>query len=233
MVLVNEGIIMKKIRKYLLIGLMGAFITVIGELSGGLSATIDMSNRISQVMSSFDNLPVWRIGFCSTVGAIGIYFQYFGYKALQLSLKNQDGKLAKCLKYGNYGFIIYGALDHVVLCMLIYVYHMTVGLPNQWAIIWEFSQWFVLPIVIIFFIGYFTYGIALFIAMIRGETMFSKWYCLANPLIGKMVINAIYGLNPGTVFMNGINFASVGLSSLVIFALFLFVINKKLKEVEN
>ena len=205
---------MTKIRKYLLIGIIGSIITVVGELSGGLCASTDLSNHVTQVMSAFDNIPVWRIGFCSSVGAIGILLQYYGYEALYLALEDKSTMGAKLMHYGNYGFTIFGSLVHVVLCMLIYVYHINVGNPNLYAEVFAYATWFVTPILVIFALGYLVYCLANLVLYFKAKSIFPKWCWLLNPLFGKLFFNILYEFKPGTALSNGISFANMGLTSL-------------------
>lgn len=207
----------KKIKKYLIIGLIGAIITVIGEMSQGLAETIKSTDMIAEMFSSYASLPGWRLGFGSTVGTIGILFQYFGLYAIYLSFKNKEDKSAKNYKLGIYNFIFVGAIVHVLLSIAMYVYKI------DSTLLMEYMIWFVVPILVIFLIGYIWFSIIMFNKFLKSETLFPKWCCILNPIIGKVVFNIIALLTPISSLSNGINNSNMGITSIVMFIILLNV----------
>ena len=211
-----------KIRKYLIIGLIGAIITVIGEMSQGFVATVDSSNLMMQEFETYASLPGWRHGFGSTVGAIGILLQFFGVHAIYLSFKNKDDKNSKRYKIGVFNYSVIGAIIHILLATSLYV------LKISSELFMEYMIWFAMPFVIVFLIGYIWFSIIMFNKFCRNETIFPKWCCVLNPVIGKIFFNIVSALIPISALANGISYSNMGIAAIVIFAILL----SKLKKIE-
>ncbi len=114
-----------KIKRYMTIGLIGALITVCGEMLQGAVPSGEVADKMTTLFSSFDNLPVWRIGLGSTVGALGILLQFFGVYGIYLSFTNKGSKTAKVYNVGMYVFSILGSIVHVLMSMMIDAYKVS------------------------------------------------------------------------------------------------------------
>lgn len=212
-----------KIKKNLIVGLIGAVITVIGEMSQGLSETVHATNVMEETFATYATLPVWRIGFGSTVGAIGILLQYFGVYAIFLSFKDRNDKSSKLYKIGIYNYAFIGAIIHILMSLMIYIYKIDSEL------IIDFTKWFVAPFLIIFFIGYIWFCVIMFNKLRKRETIFPAWCCVLNPLIGKCFINIISVLVPITVLSNGISYSNMGITAVIMFLVLLLEVEKNEK----
>ena len=209
-----------KIKKYLIIGLIGAIITVIGEMSQGFVATVDSGNLIMQEFETYASLPGWRHGFGATVGAIGILLQYFGVYAIYLAFKNKEDKNSKRYVVGAINYSIIGAIVHILLATSIYI------LKINSKFFMEYMIWFAMPIVIVFLVGYIWFSIIMFNKFRRNETIFPKWCCVLNPVIGKIVFNIVSALIPFSALANGIGYSNMGISSVIMFAVLLINLKK-------
>lgn len=114
-----------KIKRYLWLGILGALVTVAGELLQDAVTAPDGGNEMSRLFSAIEALPVWRIGLGSTLGGLGILMQWFGFQGIFLSFDNQVSRLARAYRFGNAGFTIIGAMMHILLSMWMYVYKFT------------------------------------------------------------------------------------------------------------
>ncbi len=210
-----------KIKRYIAIGLLGALITVCGEMLQGAVPSGEASDKMGMLFSSFDNLPVWRIGLGSTVGALGILLQFFGVYGIYLSFTNKESKTAKIYQAGMYVFSILGSIVHVLMSMMIDAYRISI------EHMMEVTIWFVAPIVFLFFLGYIPFAIAMALQFWRRQTIFPKWLFWLNPLFGKVFFNVITTLLPNSALVNGISFSNMGLSSVVLFTAILWYIKKQ------
>ncbi len=186
----------------------------------GFSASVNTTDEMTKLFSSFDNLPVWRIGLGSTVGAIGILLQFFGVYAIYLSFKNKDTKVSKLYYYGMYVFSIIGAIVHILMSFMIYAYKISMDAMM------EVTIWFIAPIVVIFFVGYIPFAITMSIQFFKKQTSFPKWIWLLNPLFGKVFFNVITAMLPSSALTNGISFSNMGLSSTILFIVLLLNVSK-------
>ncbi len=209
-----------KIMRCTTIGLIGALITVCAEMLQGAVPSGELAGKMGRLFSSFDALPVWRIGLGSTLGALGILLQFFGVYGIYLSFTNKESRIAKTYHVGMYVFSILGSIVHILMSMMIYAYkismeHMT-----------EVTLWFAAPMVILFFIGYIPFSLAMAMQFWKRQTVLPKWLFWLNPLFGKVFFNALTSVLPGSALVNGISFSNMGLSSLILFAAVLLSMKK-------
>lgn len=204
-----------RVKQYILIGLAGALITVVGEMLQGAVPSANTADRMNSLFASFDNLSLWRIGVGSTVGALGILLQFFGVYAIYMTFRNKKSKTAGVYYVGMLVFSVLGAIVHVLMSFMIYAYKISM------EAMMEVTIWFVLPPVILFLAGYIPFSIAMFIQFRKEQTSFPRWMCWLNPLFGKMFINAVANLLPSGTVVNGIAFSNMGLSSVLLFSVML------------
>ncbi len=218
---------MNKAQKYIVIGLIAAIVTVVAELLQGWVPSTDISDKMSILFSSIENMSVWRIGLGSTIGAIGILLQYYGMQAIYLTFDNKDSRSAKIYSIGLYGFSFLGAIIHVLMSMLMYVYKVNVGNSDQLAIVTDFTLWFVVPLLVLFFALYIPFAVVMFVQIWQGHSILPRWVAWLNPLCGKFFFGMITGLLPSSAMVNGISNANMGLSSLILFTVVLMYIKDK------
>lgn len=190
----------------------------------------DALSKELMVLNCYENLAVWQIGLGAVIGGLGILGQYLGFYGLYQTFDNKESKIAKAYFVGNIGFAFVGSLVYFVLCVLMYVYKMNANSTNCWQIIGEFSLWFIAPLLIIFFILYGIFSVAMFWQMFKKHTVFPKWFCILNPIIGKAVFGIVAFLLPSSAFANAFSNACMGLTSVVILAIMLYYIKGKNKQ---
>jgi hypothetical protein len=211
----------RRIEKYLFTGLIGAVLTVIGEMSQGLAETVVSADPLLTLFETHAALPGWRIGFGSSAGAIGILLQYYGVYAIFLSFRDPNAKASRRYRNGTYNYAFVGALIHVLMSVMLYIYKI------DRLMLTEFTIWFVTPILVIFFVEYTLFSLNMFRKFRKCETIFPAWCCVLNPLLGKGIVNAASRLIPDSAFSNGVRFSNMGISAMVIFAVLLFVLRRK------
>ena len=172
------------------------------------------------MISALEVISIPRIGLCSTIGAIGILLQYFGFYGLYLTFERRNSGTGRLYIIGNYGFTILGAIVHVLICMLLYIFKSCAP-EDRTMILGEFMLWFLVPILILFSAAYLTVCVILFWELGRGRTLFPSWMLLFNPLTGTLIINLLQIFLPSSAFVNGMGFSAMGVTSLVLFAVFL------------
>lgn len=225
----------KSIKQLFILGLIASLITVVGEMIGafapstntGSNALADATVWVENIMGTnifsrelmalncFENLAVWQIGLGATIGGLGILGQYLGFYGVYKTFDNKDSMLAKAYWVGNIGFAFIGSIVHVVLCVLMYVYKMNANSENCWKIVGEFSLWFIVPITVIFYVLYAIFSVAMFIQIFKKHTIFPRWCCALNPVIGKAFFGIIVAVLPDSAFTNAFNNAKMGLTSVV------------------
>lgn len=217
----------KRIKKYLIIGLIGAVITFMSEISQRLIEVLKTTNIIPEIFVTNGQLIIWKICFESTIGAIGILLQFFGVYAIYLSFKNKDGKTSQNYIRGAYNYSFVGAIVHILIPICIYAYKIYSYLYM------EFMIFIVSPILIIFLIDYIWFSIIMFNKIRKGETIFSKWCCLLNPVIGNFIFNLFTNFFSIKFFYNGISYSNIGVVAIVIFTFLSLNINKNNEKLKK
>jgi hypothetical protein len=215
---------MKRIRYFLFLGLIGSVITVIGELTQGLAPTLPAPDMLTELFLTYAALPIWRIGVGSTVGAMGILLQFFGVYGLYLAMNNPKSLGARFYHLGCYNYAFVGALIHILLSISFLIYKL------DSIFLMDYLIWFTAPILVLFFAGYIPFSVILFWKIFKGETIFPKWCCLLNPLVGKGLFNLVRSLIANDILANGFGNANMGLTAVVMFALFLITMPKPSAE---
>lgn len=200
----------KRIKKHLALGILGAVVTVVGELLQGAVAAPEAGDEMARLFSTIAVLPVWRIGLGSSLGGLGILMQWFGFQGICLSFADQDTRLAKAFRVGNVGFTVIGAMVHILMSVWMHVIKFSAETE-------AFTLWFLVPIVAIFFAVYGLFAVSMFVQFWKKNTIFPRWCAFLNPILGKAVINGLTAVLPNTALCNGIGFADMGLTSLVTF----------------
>ena len=212
----------QKIRKYLGIGLAGAIITLAGELIEGLAESVEVDTNLAAMVAPFSTLPAWRLGLGSTLGAVGILLQFFGVMAIYLGFRNKDDGQARRYKAGVYNYVFVGAVIHVLLTCAMYVYKLDHGAVG------EFMTWFCAPLLALFFVGYIWFSVIMFARIAKGATVFPRWCCVLNPLIGKLIFSVPEEFIPRTspvldIVCNGVSNANMGITAVIMFLVLLLV----------
>lgn len=214
---------MEKIKKYLTIGLIGAVITTFAEMLQGWADSVMALDMVDAIFSTFALVPVWRIALGAYIGVIGIIMQFFGVYAIYLSIKDKQNKSSDLIKIGTYNYAFVGAVVHFIILVSFYFYFVA-----GYAI-YEFLGWFVIPITAIFMIIHILFSIVIFVKICKKQTIYPAWFCVFNPLIGKILFNIIGAIIPYSPLSNAISNANMGLSAILIFTVFMI----KTKEVTD
>ena len=80
----------------------------------------------------------------------------------------------------------------------------------------DFLLYFMLPAAAVFGVFFIGASTVQFIAFAKGRTLFPKWYCVFNLLIGKAVFNSVRRLG-NTALINGIGTSNMSLGAIVLF----------------
>ena len=206
-----------KINTYLFLGLLGAVITLAGELLQGYAAPVSGQDAMLALLQTHGALPVWRLGLGSTVGAAGILLQYFGMYAICLSLKAPKEKTVRNFRLGICNYTVLGAMVHILMSLMLYVYKLDAGAVA------DFTLWFVVPITAVFLVGYAWFSVILFNAFRKKETVFPAWCCVLNPVLGKAVINAFAAALPVSALSNAVSYSNMGITAVIMFGALLIL----------
>ena len=91
---------------------------------------------------------------------------------------------------------------------------------------------YLIPCFALFLTIYGIHVVTMFLLVIKKKTAFPAWFCVFNPLIFKIVINAVGGLGTNA-FFNGLACSNMSLGSTIIFAVWLAAIYRRKAEWEQ
>ena len=217
---------MDKQRACLVTGLAGALLGTAGELLGGFSPAGDFTSPVTILFSSLKSLPMWRIGLCSTLGGLGILLQFFGYYAICLSFEDRENFRGRLCTAANWGFTIVGAICHILCCVFIFLYCLTLSIPGRMDVLENFLIWFFLPFAAVFLISYITFCVLFSLQICGGHSSFPRWCGYLNPLGFMIFFPILAGVLPSSAAVNGLYFANMGLTSILIFTVLLIADNR-------
>lgn len=220
----------RKIIQLLWYGMIGAVLTMIGDvLLLGVDAT-GASGVLGQYIVSAEKLSYTRIGLAGFFGFVGIPITAFGYYALYLMMEEKDSVLARMYRVSVYSYVALGGAVHIICCYL--VTGMKKALEtgtmadDMLTVILNEQGGYVIPSMIVFFSFYVIHVITLIIIIAQKKTMLPSWLWILNPLIFKILINA-FGRLGTNAFFNGIACSNMSLGALIILTVWLLVISKK------
>ena len=203
-------------KKLLLIGLIGAIITVIGgELPLGWYTNPDLPDRVMAQFAGYGSVSDLQLALGVFFGGIGIALQGLGYEGIS-KIIGTDPKLRHPSKIIHIGALACGSLGplvHILAIAMMYVCRS----GNQEEIM-RFAGLMVAPITIVFMPIYMAMMVVMFVMIIRGKTVWSKGYAFVNPMIIMMVVNAVTFFGPNFPVVHSIQMANMGLGSLITFA---------------
>ncbi len=109
----------KKWIKFLVYGMIGAVLTMIGDcLLLGVD-TREAVGSLGQYIVSAQKVSYTRIGLAGSFGYVGIPLTAFGFYVLYLMLEKKDSMLARLYRASVYGYIALGGAIHIICCYLL------------------------------------------------------------------------------------------------------------------
>jgi hypothetical protein len=210
--------------------MLGAVLTTIGDYllmgvssgaGGGLfDKYLDIASKISYT----------RIGLAGFFGYLGIPLTAIGFLALHRMIKDRESRLAKVYKWSM--LVCFAALGggvHIICCYLLAGMKMNIdsGTADVVSAVIHQQAGFIVPTFIVFFAVYFAACISMIVLIAKGKTMLPKWMWVLNPLVMKIVINALGKLGTNA-FFNGLACSNMSLGALIILLAWVVEIKKQL-----
>ena len=112
---------MKSFKRDLLLGALGALLMTAGDLSLSLIAPSNADSGLYAREAYMNgSYGLWRPVFLLITGIPGMFFYYFGVRAMHDMIKPECKKLRFLIKYGGLGYICSGAALHFFVGSLSY-----------------------------------------------------------------------------------------------------------------
>lgn len=223
----------QKARKLLLIGLLGAILTLIGDLLIGYVTFPEGAGMIEGYFAAALALPVWRPILGGLVGFLGISLEFLGLMTVYPLLKRNMPKGAAFYKLSMYVYLaIAGGAVHLPCGVFMWLYHSVTDAAGQavgYDIALQYVLYFILPVAVVFYIFFAGSSIVQFVGIVKGKTPLPKWYAVFNLLIVSVLFNALRNIGNYPI-INGIGTSNKSLSAIVMFIALYIGFGKYVKQ---
>ena len=211
----------KKAERGLKIGLLGAVLTLIGDLLIGAAKFPDGAGMIDGYLAIALAMPAWRPILGGLIGCAGICLEFCGLMTIYPLIRERMPRGGRFYRLAMYVYLAVGGGGvHLPCGALMWIYRSVAGAAGEAAgrdIALKYLLYFLLPVTAVFAVFFVGANLVQFMAFARGRTPFPKWYCAFNPLVGKAVFNGVRRLG-NTALINGIGTSNMSLGAIVMFA---------------
>lgn len=149
----------RKLTKLLWYGIIGAILTMIGDILLLGVDTPEASGAIGQYLIAAQKVSYTRIGLAGFFGYVGIPVTAFGYYTLYQMLDEKSSMLARLYRASVYSYVALGGAIHIICCYL--VTGMKKALEtgtteeNILSVLLNEQTGYLVPCFIVFFVFYF------------------------------------------------------------------------------
>jgi hypothetical protein len=143
-------------------------------------------------------------------------------------IKDKESSFAKVYKWSMIiSFVALGGGVHIICCYLVAGMKMNIeaGTADVVSAVINQQAGFLVPSVIVFFAVYFVACISMIVLIAKGKTILPKWMWMLNPLVMKIVINALGKLGT-SAFFNGLACSNMSLGALIILLAWMIAIKR-------
>lgn len=214
----------KKTKKFLLIGLFGAILTLFGDLLIGCVKFPEDVNILAEYFAAALELPTWRPVLGGYLGFLGISLEVPGLLAIAGLFVSEMPKGASFYKFSSYVYLaVAGGAVHFPCGIFMWLFHTgrdVAGEAAGYELAFRYMMYFLLPVTFVFGIFFIGSSFVQFFAFLTKKTAFPRWYCLFNLLIFTVLFNMVRLLG-NTPLINGIATSNKSLGAIIMFAVVL------------
>jgi hypothetical protein len=215
--------------KSIYVGIIGAILTIIGDfLLLGVDSKTSGGGLFDKYLDIASKISYTRIGLAGFFGYLGIPLTAIGFLALYQMIKDKESSLAKVYKWSMIiSFVALGGGVHIICCYLVAGMKMNIeaGTADVVSAVINQQAGFLVPSVIVFFAVYLVACISMIVLIAKGKTILPKWMWILNPLVMKIVINALGKLGT-SAFFNGLACSNMSLGALIILLAWIIAIKR-------
>lgn len=220
-----------RIRHLLKIGLIAAFLVLIGDMLLGYGLTNENLTGIEQILSKYEAVPTARITASALLGMIGIPLEGLSYFAVYRMMAERSPKHAHRYRAEIFGILIFGGCGvHVPCCALVYHYQkmMELHAPDAAAEAMDFAKIFLIPATAIFLVFFVLLVVTQASAFLKGMTPLPRWCWIFSTASG-VVFAVLLKLAGNHVVTNALATGWISLGNLWMFGGLLWAAKKYAK----
>ena len=225
----------EKAERYLIIGLFGAMLTLIGDCLIGAAKFPDGANMIEGYYAIALAMPAWRPILGGMIGFLGICLEFPGLMTICPLIREKMPRGGRFYQLAMYVYLaVGGGAVHLPCGAFLWIYKAVTEAAGQeigHAIALKYLLYFLMPAAAVFGVFFIGASAVQFIAFISGRTPFPKWYCVFNLLLAKAVFNSVRQLG-NNALTNGIGTSNMSLGAIVMFTALLLGWKKYVDERE-
>lgn len=178
----------QKYRKLMMTGILAALTALAGDMILGWGVCDESMSGFAYYFSRYMTVSEERIAIAAFLGMVGIPIECLCYYGIHGLIRNE--RYAGIYRIGLTGILIFGALVHVLCCIMVSYGKMCfmsdpVAAQNR---IFRFGLYYLIPPCLIFFAFFITAAVIQFKAFSRGCTPYPKQCCWFSFLAGIVVI---------------------------------------------
>ena len=209
----------KNLTRTLIIGIIGAIITMTGDcLLLGVDYT-GAEGMLGRFIISAGKVSYTRIGLAGFFGFAGIPLSAVGYGVLYDLTKEPESRMARLYKLSVWGYTAFGGTIHVICCYIMTgikkALETGTAAENILQVILNEQGGFLIPCCVVFFLFYGVSIVTMMLLIGKDRTSLPKWMWCLNPLLFKLLINAVGQLGTTAIF-NGLACSNMSLGAVII-----------------
>lgn len=223
----------KKAENYLKLGIIGAVLTLIGDMLIGCIQFADGANMLDGYLGAALDMPIWRPVIGGLIGCLGISLEVPALLTIYPLIKDKMPKAGAFYKTAIYVYLaLGGGAVHLPCGTFMWLYHAAndrAGTQIARELAVDYFLYFLLPVTAVFMFFFFSANIVQFIAFVRAKTPFPKWYCIFNLLVFMGLFNSARLIGNYAV-TNGIATSNKSLGAIIMFSALLIGYRKYLPK---
>ena len=210
----------QKARTFLLIGLVGGVLTLIGDLLIGYVKFPDGAGMIESYFAAALALPVWRPILGGMAGFLGISLEFLGLMTVYPLLTKNMPRGAAFYRLSMYVYLaIAGGAVHLPCGVFMWLYHTAAEAAGQtvaYELAFHYILYFILPVSMVFYVFFAGSSIVQFVGIVKGKTPLPKWYAVFNLLIVSAAFN-VFRLAGNDALVNGLATSNKSIGVIILF----------------
>ena len=178
-----------RIRHLMKIGILAGILVLAGDMILGWGVCNKTLSGFDHYFSRYLTVSDLRIVLSAILGLIGIPIETLSYFSIYRLIVPYSKKDAHAYRSGLLGMLAFGALTHVLCCVIICHGKMLYQLDHENAVsrIVRSASFFLLPVIVLFLIFYILTSVVQFRSFRKGHTPYPEWCWIFNPLSGLIL----------------------------------------------
>ncbi len=212
----KEDIDWDKVSLFLKIGLIGAFIILVGDFLMGWGVRDESLSGIEGQVSQYLTISDSRMFCSSLLGLVGVPLACLGHLGIYKLIKPYSQKYSMLYAIGSLGFLTFGGVSvHLSSIESAFFYkYMTAANPSiALASSMKFSLYFLLPLYIALLSAWIIIVYAHIKAVAKGLSPYPRWCWVFSMLVGTLLFS-LFGIFGNHAIVNAIMVGAFSLGNI-------------------